>query len=400
MTSTVRPDRQPLVEPGEPLSPSRLIRYSRQIANPNFGEIAQRRLAQARVLVVGAGGLGSATIPALAAMGVGTIGVIDTDDVELSNLHRQQAHGVADIGRSKLDSVAETVARIDPEIGVIRHNVWLDSHNALELFSNYDLVLDGSDNFVTRYLVNDAAALSDIPLVWGAILAYGGQAGVAWAGHGPTYRDLFPVPPAPGTVPSCAEGGVLPTVCAMIGAIMGSETIKLITGIGEPLVGRVTTYDALSGRFRELEYAASDDVAPITELVDYEAFCGLRPAQNSSHAATEGDAANDTDTDTIDSRELAALLHSGSPVQLIDVREPFERAIVTIDSAELIPLRGLEGHLGDIRTDVPVVLYCHHGMRSERALRVLQSAGFSNIRHLLGGIDDYAQVSDPALTRY
>ena len=329
-------------------------------------------------------------------MGVGTIGVIDTDVVELSNLHRQLAHGLADIGRSKLDSVAETVARIDPEIEIVRHSVWLDSTNALELFSGYDLVLDGSDNFVTRYLVNDAAAIVGIPLIWGAILGYGGQAGVAWAGHGPTYRDLFPVPPAPGTVLSCAEGGVLPTVCAMIGAIMCSETVKILTGIGEPLIGRVTSYDALSGRFRELEYAASNEVAPITELVDYEAFCGVQADQNASAAPNSSNAPSDT----INSRELATLLHAGAPLQVIDVREPFERAIVTIDSSELIPLGGLETQLGDIRTDVPVVLYCHHGMRSERALRLLQGAGFTNVRHLVGGIDDYAQVIDPALARY
>lgn len=396
MTFPARHDRQPLVEPGAALSQERLVRYSRQLANPHFGETAQRRLAHSRVLVVGAGGLGSATIPALAAMGIGTIGVVDTDAVELSNLHRQLAHGVADIGRSKLDSVAETVARIDPEIVVARHSVWLDSSNALELFSDYDVVLDGSDNFVTRYLVNDAAAITGIPLVWGAILGYGGQAGVAWAGHGPTYRDLFPVPPTPGTVASCAEGGVLPPVCAMIGAIMCSETVKLLTGIGEPLLGRVTTYDALSGRFRELEYAASDEVDAITELVDYEALCGVKADQNVSVTPNSSNAPSDT----IDSRELATLLHAGTPLQVIDVREPFERAIVTIDSSKLIPLGGLESQLGDIRIDVPVVLYCHHGIRSERALRLLQGAGFTNVRHLVGGIDEYAQVIDPGLVRY
>ncbi|GHD80439.1 adenylyltransferase/sulfurtransferase [Salinibacterium amurskyense] len=415
MTSPAQHDRKPLVEPGAPLGPQSLIRYSRQLANPDFGELAQRRLANAHVLVVGAGGLGSATIPALAAMGVGTIGVIDTDAVELSNLHRQLAHGVADIGRSKLASMAETLGRIDPEIAVVLHDVWLDSSNALALFAGYDLVLDGSDNFATRYLVNDAAALTGIPVAWGAILRYGGQAGVAWAGHGPTYRDLFPVPPAPGTVPSCTEGGVLPTVCAMIGAIMCSETVKLITGIGDPLLGRVTTYDALTGRFRELEYAADDDTDAITELIDYEAFCGVQPG-----SATAGGAGADSDgaggassageanaagnaagaSDEVDSRELAAMLRSGAPLQLVDIREPFEYAIAAIETAELIPLGGLGDRLADIRTDIPVVVYCHHGIRSERALRMLQSAGFTNIRHLVGGIDDYSQVIDPALARY
>ena len=403
MTSPAPHDRQPLVEPGAPLGPQSLIRYSRQLANPDFGELAQRRLSNARVLVVGAGGLGSATIPALAAMGVGTIGVIDTDAVELSNLHRQLAHGVADIGRSKLDSMAETVGRIDPEIAVVLHDVWLDSTNALDLFSGYDLVLDGSDNFATRYLVNDAAALTGIPVVWGAILRYGGQAGIAWSGRGPTYRDLFPVPPAPGTVPSCAEGGVLPTVCAMIGAIMCSEAVKLITGIGEPLLGRVTTYDAVSGRFRELDYAASADVDAVTELIDYDAFCGVAPTAETPSAARSG-AANDARetslSDEISSRELAALLAARAPLQLVDIREPFEYTIAAIETAELIPLGGLEDRLADIHTDLPVVVYCHHGVRSERALRMLQSAGFTNIRHLVGGIDDYAQVVDPALARY
>ncbi|MBH0023175.1 ThiF family adenylyltransferase [Salinibacterium sp. SWN248] len=414
VTLPAQSDRQPLVGPGAPLSSERLIRYSRQLANPDFGEIAQRRLAHARVLVVGAGGLGSATIPALAAMGVGTIGVIDTDAVELSNLHRQLAHGVTDIGRSKLESMAETVGRIDPEVSFIGHNVWLDSSNALELFAGYDLVLDGSDNFATRYLVNDAAVLTGIPVVWGAILRYGGQAGISWSGQGPTYRDLFPVPPAPGTVPSCAEGGVLPTVCAMIGAIMCSETVKLITGIGEPLLGRVTTYDALSGRFRELEYAVSDEVDAVTELIDYDLFCGLAPAAIGSSGVgdtsktggsaefgeTSGSDAAGGVSDEIDSRELAALLSTEAALQLVDIREPFEFAIAAIETAELIPLGGLESRLADIRTDIPVVVYCHHGIRSERALRLLQSAGFTNIRHLVGGIDDYAQVIDPALARY
>ena len=395
MKHTARHGAGPLVEPGEPLAQERLVRYSRQLANPGFGETGQRRLANSRVLVVGAGGLGSATVPALAAMGVGTIGVIDTDVVELSNLHRQLAHSLADIGRSKLDSVVDTVAAIDPAIVVNRHEVHLDSSNALDLFAKYDLVLDGSDNFATRYLVNDAASLTGIPLVWGAILRYGGQVGVAWAGHGPTYRDLFPVPPAPGTVPSCAEGGVLPTVCSAIGAIMCSETIKLLTGIGEPLIGRVTSYDALTGRFREIEYSASDEVQPITELIDYEAFCGVTKGQGSGSGSAESETG-----DTIDSRELASLLSAGAPLQMIDVREPFERAIVTLEPSDLFPLGRLGTHLDEIRNDIPVVLYCHHGVRSEHALRLLQGAGFSNVRHLIGGIEDYAKVVDPEMARY
>ena len=388
------PVRPPaVVDPGPALVGDRLARYSRQLLLPGFGEEAQRRLANARVLVVGAGGLGSASIPYLAGAGVGTIGVLDTDVVELSNLHRQVSHGVKDLGRRKARSIADTVAAIDPEITVRLHEEWLDSSNALELFSHYDLIMDGSDNFATRYLTNDAAALSGLPLVWGAILQFAGQAGVAYARFGPTYRDLFPSPPAPGKVPSCAVGGVLPSVCATIGSIMSAEAIKLITGIGEPLIGRVTTYDALTGRFRELEYGASDEVQPITELVDYEALCGVQANQDAgSPVSATGE--------TIDSRELASLLGTDVPLQVIDVREPFERAIVTIEPSELFPLGRLGSHLDEIRNDVPVVLYCHHGVRSEHALRMLQGAGFSNVRHLLGGIDDYAAVVDPTMARY
>jgi adenylyltransferase/sulfurtransferase len=382
-----------LVDPGPPLGPERLARYSRQLALPGFDAAAQGRLANARVLVVGAGGLGSATVPYLAAAGIGTIGVVDTDVVELSNLHRQTAHGMADIGRRKLDSIADTVAAIDPEIRVVLHADRLDSGNIMDILADYDLVLDGSDNFPTRYLVNDAAALAGKPLVWGAILRFHGQVGVAWAQHGPTYRDLFPAPPPPGTVPSCATGGVLPSVCAVIGAIMVTETIKLVTGIGEPLLGKVTSYDALTGRFRELEYRASDDAAPITELIDYEAFCGTASGPGAEQAADGGG-------DTVDAVELARLLGSGAPLQLIDIREPFERAIAAIEPSDFIPLGDLGRHLDSISRDLPVVLYCHHGTRSEYALGRLREAGFDNARHLAGGIDAYSLTVDPALARY
>ncbi len=393
MTHSAKHETRALVEPGASLSPERLARYSRQLANPGFGETAQRRLANARVLVVGAGGLGSATIPALAAAGIGTIGVIDTDVVELSNLHRQLAHGLADIGRSKLDSVADAVTGTDPEITVHRHEVHLDSTNALDIFAGYDLVLDGSDNFATRYLVNDAAAIVGIPLVWGAILRYGGQASVAWAEHGPTYRDLFPVPPVPGSIPSCAEGGVLPSVCAVIGAIMCSETVKLITGIGEPLIGTVTTYDALTGRFREISYSKIDDAAPITELIDYEVFCGVAQSTTDSGVAA-------WDPDTVSAGELGRMLEGSNPLQLVDIREPFERAIAVIEPSDFIPMGGLGGSLDNIRRDIPVVLYCHSGVRSGVALRMLRDAGFDNIRHLAGGIEAYSMTVDPHVARY
>lgn len=377
-----------LVQPGPPLTGLRGARYSRQIMLPDFGETAQRRLANARVLVVGAGGLGSASIPYLTSAGVGTIGVVDDDTVELSNLHRQVAHSLDDVGRRKVDSIAATVAAIDPDACVTTHDLRLNSSNIMGILADYDLVLDGSDNFPTRYLTNDAAALSHKPLVWGAILRYSGQASVAWADAGPTYRDLFPQPPAPGDVPSCSEAGVLPGVCAVIGAIMATETLKLITGIGEPLIGRVTTYDALTGRYRELDYARDPNATPITGLIDYAAFCGLDRHEQATAPAR------------LTPEQLATRLAAGDPLQLIDVREPFEAAIAQIDGSDLIPLGRLRQSLARIRTDVPVVLYCHHGPRSQQGAALLRQAGMADVTVLAGGIDAYAREIDPVLVRY
>lgn len=379
---------EPLVEPADALSGAQSARYSRQLSLPGFGEDAQRRLANARVLVVGAGGLGSATVPYLASAGVGTIGIADTDVVELSNLHRQVAHGMADLGRRKTASLAEAVAASNPDTTIVQHDLWLDSGNILELLAGYDLVLDGSDNFATRYLVNDAAALTHKPLVWGAILQYSGQVGVAWADHGPTYRDLFPTPPEAASVVNCAEGGVLPGVCAAIGAIMGSETIKLITGIGRPLIGRVTVYDALDGTFREVEYRRSPDVEPITGLIDYQAFCGISSEEE-----------EDVTEDEIGAVELAERLRSGR-LQLVDVREPWEASIASIDGSQLIPLGMLGQSFERLDRDAPVVLYCHHGSRSARALELLRRSGFTKATHLSGGIDAFAAQVDPSLARY
>lgn len=380
----------PLVSPAAPLDPHRLARFSRQLSLPGFDEVAQRRLAHARVLVIGAGGLGSATVPYLASAGVGTIGIIDTDVVELSNLHRQIVHGMADLGRSKLDSIADAVAAIDPTTVVIKHGEHVDSSNILDILADYDVLLDGSDNFPTRYLANDAAALAGKPLVWGAILRYSGQVSVAWAEHGPTYRDLFPSPPPPGSVPSCAEGGVIPSVCAVIGGIMSAETIKIITGIGEPLIGTVTTYDALTGRFRDLPFGRSDDVAPVTELIDYEVFCGVAPTTDAAKELAE----------SIEPDELARLLSAGGAMQLVDIREPYERSIACIDPSDFLPLGSLMEHLDHIRRDAPVVLYCHSGVRSAYALRLLRNAGFDNVSHLAGGIDRYSVAVAPTLVRY
>lgn len=377
---------QSLATPEIAMESSRLARYSRQLALPGFDESTQLKLANSRVLVIGAGGLGSAAVPYLASTGVGTIGILDTDTVELSNLHRQVVHGMGDLGRSKLDSIADSVARIDPEIQVVKHNLRVDSSNVLELLSQYDLLVDGSDNFPTRYLASDAAAISGKPLVWGAILQYGGQVGVSWSDRGPTYRDLFPVPPAPGDIPNCAEGGVLPGVCAVIGAIMSTEVVKILSGAGEPLVGRVCTYDALTGRFREIPFRANPAAEPVTELIDYEAFCGIEKET----AIVE----------ELNPAALKELLDRGTELQLVDIREPFEREIVHLDDSDFIPMGQLPSRLSELRNDVPVVLYCHHGTRSARALSFLRERGMANATHLAGGIDAFAREIAPELQRY
>jgi molybdopterin/thiamine biosynthesis adenylyltransferase/rhodanese-related sulfurtransferase len=366
-------------------------RYARQLALPGFGLEAQRALAAARVLVIGAGGLGSSVLPALAAAGVGTIGVLDDDTVELSNLHRQYIHGQADIGASKVASAAGSIAALNPATRVVQLEERLTSRTALELFAGYDLVIDGSDNFPTRYLANDAAAISGIPLVWGAVSQYAGQAGVAWAAEGPQYRDLFPAPPPAGTVLSCEQGGVFPTVVAVIGSIMAGEAIKILTGVGVPLVGRVTTFDALSGAFRDLAYDRDPTAAPITELIDYDAFCGVTPQRQESDT---------TMTDSVSPTELAASIERGDELVLLDVREPWEAEIASLPGALLVPLGSLESVVDKLDTAEDFVVYCHHGVRSESALQFLRGRGFEHAKHLAGGIDAWSRDVDPAVARY
>ncbi|GLU90854.1 ThiF family adenylyltransferase [Agromyces sp. NBRC 114283] len=380
---------QPLVAPGAPLSAARVNRHSRQLMLPGYGEDAQRRLAAARVLVIGAGGLGSAVVPALAGSGIGTIGIADDDDVELSNLPRQLSHGVADLGRPKVDSLADTVAAIDPECRVVRHRVRLTAANLPGILADYDLVVDGSDNFPTRYLANDAAHLAGVPLVWGAILRFQGQLGVAWRGHGPGYRDLFPTPPAPGDVPSCELGGVLPTLCLTIGAMLASEVVKLVTGIGEPLLGRVLSYDALSGRSREIAYGADPDAAEITGLVDYERFCGLPPREASADAAAAA----------ISAAELLRRLRAGEALRLLDVREPGEAELRRIAGSELVPLGELLGGAEPAAAPGPLVVYCELGMRSARAAAALTARGHADVVSLDGGLDRFAALGAEYLSR-
>ena len=352
------------------------LRYLRQLALPGFGVDEQARLAASRVLVIGAGGLGSSVIPSLAAAGVGTIGIVDDDTVELSNLHRQLVHGMADIGRSKVDSAVDFVAALNPHTTVIAVRERLTATTAIELFEGYDLVLDGSDNFATRYLASDAAALAGIPLVWGSVSQFGGQASVALPG-GPGYRDLFPSPPPSGSVLSCEVGGVMPTVVALIGSIMSTEAIKLVTGIGTPLSGRVTIVDALTGSFRELSFQRDPTAEAITGLIDYEVFCGASGA-------------------TISPAELAA---RGDDVTLIDVREPWEATLVSLPGAVLMPLATLDERLDEIEKGRPVVVYCHHGIRSLGARDLLTARGF-DASHLAGGIDAWARDRDPDMLRY
>ena len=339
-------------------------RYSRQRALPGWGAEAQEKLSRARVLVIGAGGLGSTVIPSLVAAGVGTVGIVDDDRVELSNLHRQHIHGVDDVGEPKVRSAASSALRIDPEARVVPVLGRLTSANALELFAGYDLVLDGSDNFPTRYLANDAAVLTGIPLVWGAVSQYGGQVGVSW---GTTYRDLFPTPPPPGSVLSCEAGGVLPTTVGVIGSLMATEALKLLTGVGEPLIGRVMVFDGLAGDIRSLAYERDPLAEPITGLIDYELFCGVSGG-----------------------RELEGVL--------LDVREPWEIELVTLPGAVHIPLGELEQRWGELPAG-PITVYCHHGVRSAAGRDILLAHGIA-ATHLEGGIDAWARDRDPSLARY
>ncbi|GIT82037.1 adenylyltransferase/sulfurtransferase MoeZ [Leifsonia sp. LS1] len=372
----------PLVEPAPELSAEHRARYARTTRLPGFGMLAQRRLHAARVLVVGAGGLGSAVLPLLASTGFGTIGIVDDDRVEPSNLPRQTVHTPADIGRLKTDSAAETVRAIDPESEVRLFAERLTAANAREIIAGFDLVLDGSDNFPTRYLVNDAAVLAGVPVVWGAVHQAGGQVGLSWAAQGPHYRDLFPVPPEPGSIPSCAEAGALPSVCGTIGSLMVGEAIKLVTGTGEPVLGRVIVHDALHGTFREVAYERDPAGEPVTGLIDYDAFCGV--------------------SDTVSAGELHARLLAGEPHTLLDVREPWEADIAEIPGSLLVPLgvvqRDPAGVAARLGTE-PLVLVCHHGVRAETARRLLADVGAPGLV-LAGGIDAWARDVDPSLPRY
>jgi adenylyltransferase/sulfurtransferase len=393
-----RDDRQgpfpPLVEPGPPLSASDTERYSRHLILPEIGPIGQRRLRNARVLVVGAGGLGSPALLYLAAAGVGTIGIVDADRVDASNLQRQVVHADADVGRLKVDSARDRVLAANPAVDVRTHPVRLTAANALEVLRGYDLVLDGADNFPTRYLVDDACAMLGTPDVWGSILGFDGQTGVFWAPHGPTYRELFPQPPAAGSVPSCAEGGVLGALCATVGSVMATEAVKLICGVGEPLVGRLLVLDSLSSRWRSLPVRAPEQRTAVTELIDYDAFCGVEKVPA---AVATGD--------EIDVRTLARMLRARDAGEedfvLVDVRQPYEREIVAIPGDVGVPLAELEADpLGVAADGRRVVLYCKSGARSARAVAALRAAGRADVAHVAGGVLAWVREIEPAKPAY
>ncbi|MBO4237003.1 MULTISPECIES: adenylyltransferase/sulfurtransferase MoeZ [Pseudonocardia] len=386
----------PLVEPAAELTKDEVERYSRHLIIPDVGMDGQKRLKNAKVLVVGAGGLGSPALLYLAAAGVGTLGIVEFDVVDESNLQRQVIHGQSDVGRPKAESARDSIREVNPFVDVRLHDERLTSENVLDVFRDYDLILDGTDNFATRYLVNDAAVLLGKPYVWGSIFRFEGQASVFWEdapnGQGLNYRDLYPEPPPPGMVPSCAEGGVLGVLCASIGSIMVNEAIKLLTGIGEPLLGRLVIYDALETTWRQVKIRKDPETPKITELIDYEAFCGTVTQEAQDAAAGS----------TITVGELKQMIDAGKDFQLIDVREPHEYEIVRIPGSVLIPKdRILSGAaLSEIAQDKPVVLHCKSGGRSAEALAALHKAGFRDAVHVGGGVLSWVKQIDPSQPTY
>jgi len=376
------------------LSHAEMLRYSRHLLLPEVGVSGQRKLKAARVLTVGAGGLGSPLSLYLAAAGVGTIGIVDFDVVDLTNLQRQIVHGTSTLGQPKLDSAAARLTDLNPNVRIERHETRLTAQNALEILRQYDIVVDGTDNFPTRYLVNDACVLLGKPNVYGSIFRFEGQASLFYAEEGPCYRCLYSEPPPPGLVPSCAEGGVLGVLPGIIGSIQALETIKWIIGAGNSLLGRLLLFDALKLRFRELELR-KDPACPlcgsnptIRELIDYEAFCGIgaEPAYTGPEISAE---------------ELRREMNAkGNELVLVDVREPHEWEIAHIDGARLIPLNQLPERLAELDGHAEIVTHCHHGARSMKALEILKGAGFGKVRSLAGGIDAWAERVEPGLPRY
>ncbi|MEX2260766.1 MAG: molybdopterin-synthase adenylyltransferase MoeB [Bryobacteraceae bacterium] len=380
------------------LSKEEILRYSRHLIMPEVGMEGQLKLKRASVLLVGAGGLGAPLGLYLAAAGIGRIGLVDFDVVDFTNLQRQVIHGTKDVGRKKLDSAAESMLDINPNVVIDRHEVALTSENALDIIRNYDFVVDGTDNFPTRYLINDACVLLKKPNVYGSIFRFDGQATILAHEGGPCYRCLYPEPPPPGLVPSCAEGGVLGILPGAIGIIQATETVKLILGVGEPLVGRLLLYDALAMRFREFklhkdpECPICGEHPTIKELIDYHQFCGV-PAHEPEPAPglKEGE---------IDPTEVRAKIDRGDRFVLIDVREPHEYQICNIPFAKLIPLGELPARVNELNSADEIVAHCKSGMRSAKAVEFLKQAGFRKVKNMKGGILLWSDKVDPSVPKY
>ena len=381
------------------LTNEEIQRYSRHLIMPEVGMEGQLKLKQAKVLMIGTGGLGAPLGLYLAAAGVGKIGIVDFDTVDVTNLQRQVIHGTKDIGRPKLDSAAERMADINPYVEIVKYETALSSENALDILRGYDVVVDGTDNFPTRYLVNDACVLLGKPNVYGSIFRFEGQSTVFHHGDGPCYRCLYPEPPPPGLVPSCAEGGVLGILPALVGSMQATETVKLIIGKGETLSGRLVLYDALNMRFRELklrknpECPVCGDNPTVTELIDYQEFCGI-PQQEAQEVSEQ------TGVSEITVTELKSKLDSGEPLFVLDVREPHEYDICRLDGTTLIPLGQLPNRVNELNSADDIVVHCKSGMRSAKAVKFLQQAGFGKVKNLKGGILAWSDQVDPSVPKY
>ncbi len=380
------------------LNQDEILRYSRHLIMPEVGVAGQEKLKAAKVLLIGTGGLGSPAALYLAAAGVGTLGLVDFDVVDFSNLQRQIIHSTQGVGRPKVESARERLAEINPNVKVVTYNERLSRENILRILKDYDMVLDGTDNFQTRYLVNDACVFTGKPFVYGSIFRFDGQATVFYPGKGPCYRCLFAEPPPPGMVPSCAEGGVLGILPGVIGVIQATEVVKLIMGKGEPLIGRLMLYDALKMNFREVKFRKNPrcpvcgENPTIKELIDYDAFCGLVRGQEDktdAHGVPE-----------ITARELKSLIDRKQKLTLIDVREPNEFDINRIPGAKLIPLGSLPERVSELDSADDIVVNCHFGGRSAKAVQLLQKIGFKKVKNLTGGIDAWSQDVDPSCPRY
>jgi adenylyltransferase/sulfurtransferase len=378
------------------LNKDEILRYSRHLIMPEVGMDGQLKLKQAKVLCIGAGGLGSPLALYLAAAGVGKLGIVDFDVVDYTNLQRQVIHGTDDVGRLKLASARDTLRDINPFVEVVGYETRLSSENALDIFKDYDIVADGTDNFPTRYLVNDACVLLGKPNVYGSIFRFEGQASVFYAKEGPCYRCLYPEPPPPGLVPSCAEGGVLGVLPGIVGCMQALETIKLILGTGEPLIGRLLLFDALSMKFRELKLRKNPDCVicgtkpTVTKLIDYEQFCGIRGEEH----------VPPTQVPEVTPVELKKMMDEKKPFILIDVREPHEFQICRIPDSQLIPLGQVPQRMNELNSADEIVVHCRSGMRSAQAVQLLMKAGFRKIYNLKGGILAWSDQVDPSVPKY